>query len=149
MLHSSEVVNLVSEMTEKYEIRNVVLDPVMVSTSGHRLIEEDAVEVIKIRLMRLARVITPNIPEAEILSGCSITTEDDFDEIAVKACPHNEYSWHRMYIILSICCSSCKRGRTDCCNISKEIHRTGNHLRRNYEIGMGHGPVNHFWSMKQ
>jgi hydroxymethylpyrimidine/phosphomethylpyrimidine kinase len=84
MLHSSEVVNLVAEMIEKYQIRNIVLDPVMVSTSGHRLIEEDAVEVIKTRLMPLARVITPNVPEAEILAGCKITGEEEFDAIARK-----------------------------------------------------------------
>lgn len=84
MLHSSEVVCLVAEMIEKYQIRNIVLDPVMVSTSGHRLIEEDAVEVIKTRLMPLARVITPNIPKAEMLAGCSILSEEDFDEIARK-----------------------------------------------------------------
>ena len=82
MLHSAEVVNLVADMIGKYEIRNVVLDPVMVSTSGHRLIEENAVGVIMRRLMPLARVITPNIPEAEILAGCSISGEDVFDEIA-------------------------------------------------------------------
>lgn len=84
MLHSSEVVNLVAEMIEKYQIRNIVLDPVMVSTSGHRLIEEDAVEVIKTRLMPLARVITPNVPEAEILAGCKIAGEDEFEAIARK-----------------------------------------------------------------
>lgn len=82
MLHSSEVVILVAEMIEKYGIRNVVLDPVMVSTSGHRLIEEDAVEVIKSRLLPLARVITPNVPEAEILAGCKIAGEDEFEAIA-------------------------------------------------------------------
>lgn len=82
MLHSAEVVILVAEMIEKYQIRNVVLDPVMVSTSGHRLIEPDAVEVIKDRLMPLARVITPNVPEAEILADCKINGEDEFDDIA-------------------------------------------------------------------
>ena len=82
MLHSSEVVILVAEMIEKYGITNVVLDPVMVSTSGHRLIEEDAVEVIKSRLLPLARVITPNVPEAEILAGCKIAGEDEFEAIA-------------------------------------------------------------------
>ena len=66
MLHSAEVVEVVARMLEKYGIRNVVLDPVMVSTSGHRLIEESAIEVITKRLEPLARVITPNIPEAEI-----------------------------------------------------------------------------------
>ncbi len=84
MLHSAEVVILVAEMIEKYQIRNVVLDPVMVSTSGHRLIEPDAVEVIKDRLMPLARVITPNVPEAEILADCKIDGEDNFDDIARK-----------------------------------------------------------------
>lgn len=82
MLHSAEVVNLVADLLEKYEIRNVVLDPVMVSTSGHRLIEEEAVEVINTRLMPLARVITPNVPEAEILAGCPISSGDFFDDIA-------------------------------------------------------------------
>ena len=82
MLHSAEVVILVADMIEKYGIRNLVLDPVMVSTSGHRLIEEDAVEVIKDRLLPLARVITPNVPEAEILAGRKITGEEDFDTVA-------------------------------------------------------------------
>lgn len=84
MLHSTKVVNLVAEMIEKYEIRNVVLDPVMVSTSGHKLIEDDAIESIKNRLIPLSRVITPNIPEAEILSGCKISSEQDFEQIAKK-----------------------------------------------------------------
>lgn len=84
MLHSSKVVNLVAEMIEKYGIRNVVLDPVMVSTSGHKLIEDDAIESIKNRLIPLSRVITPNIPEAEILSGCKISSEQDFEQIAKK-----------------------------------------------------------------
>lgn len=84
MLHSSKVVNLVAEMIEKYGIRNVVLDPVMVSTSGHKLIEDDAIVSIKNRLIPLSRVITPNIPEAEILSGCKISSEQDFEQIAKK-----------------------------------------------------------------
>lgn len=92
MLHSSEVVCLVAEMIEKYGIKNVVLDPVMVSTSGHRLIEEDAVETIRRRLMPLARVITPNIPEAEILAGCPITGEGDFDRVARKLSGNDKVS---------------------------------------------------------
>ena len=84
MLHSTKVVNLVAEMIEKYGIRNVVLDPVMVSTSGHKLIEDDAIESIKNRLIPLSCVITPNIPEAEILSGCKISSEQDFEQIAKK-----------------------------------------------------------------
>jgi hydroxymethylpyrimidine/phosphomethylpyrimidine kinase len=82
MLHSAEVVTLVARMMEKYEIRNLVLDPVMVSTSGYRLIEEAAIEVIKEKLMPLVRVLTPNVPEAEILIGRRISGEVDFPEVA-------------------------------------------------------------------
>ncbi len=84
MLHSAAVVEVVASMIEKYQIRNVVLDPVMVSTSGHRLIEESAIEVLKARLIPLARVITPNIPEAEILAGCTIDSEEQFAQVAQK-----------------------------------------------------------------
>ena len=82
MLHSAEVVSVVADKIEQYKIKNVVLDPVMVSTSGHRLIEEQAVDVLKLRLVPLARVITPNIPEAEILAGVKITSEAQFAEVA-------------------------------------------------------------------
>ncbi|MED9996423.1 MAG: bifunctional hydroxymethylpyrimidine kinase/phosphomethylpyrimidine kinase [Paludibacteraceae bacterium] len=82
MLHSAEVVHVVAKKIEQYGIKNVVLDPVMVSTSGHRLIEETAIDSLKSRLMPLARVITPNIPEAEILFGQKIVSEKDFAHVA-------------------------------------------------------------------
>ena len=82
MLHSSEVVQCVARMLRKYEADNIVLDPVMVSTSGHRLIEESAIEVLKSELIPMARVITPNIPEAEILLGEAISKQDDLPDAA-------------------------------------------------------------------
>lgn len=82
MLHSAEVVEVVAAKIEEHAIRNIVVDPVMVSTSGHRLIEESAVEVLKKRLFPLARVITPNLPEAEILIGRAIHGESDFKAVA-------------------------------------------------------------------
>ena len=82
MLHSAEVVKIVADKIKNYSIKNVVLDPVMVSTSGHRLIEDPAVEVIKKLLLPLARVVTPNLPEAEILIGRTISGEYDFDGVA-------------------------------------------------------------------
>lgn len=69
MLQSAEIVQTVAEMLRKHKVGNVVLDPVMVSTSGHRLIEEEAIATLRSELIPLARVITPNIPEAEILLG--------------------------------------------------------------------------------
>ena len=82
MLHSAEVVKIVANKIEQYSIKNVVLDPVMVSTSGHRLIEESAISALKKRLLPLARVVTPNVPEAEILIGRAIKGEEDFREVA-------------------------------------------------------------------
>ena len=82
MLHSAKVVHCVVRMLRKYAITNVVLDPVMVSTSGHKLIEDSAIEVLKSELMPLARVITPNIPEAEILLGEAISKQDDLPTAA-------------------------------------------------------------------
>ena len=82
MLHSAEVVYSVVSMLRKYNIKNVVLDPVMVSTSGHKLIEDNAIAVLKSDLMPLARVITPNIPEAEILLGEPIEKQGDLPEAA-------------------------------------------------------------------
>ncbi|MFI3296170.1 MAG: bifunctional hydroxymethylpyrimidine kinase/phosphomethylpyrimidine kinase [bacterium] len=75
MLHSSETIIHVKAELEKASIRNIVLDPVMVATSGHRLIEESAIETLKTELIPMARVITPNIPEAEILLGKSISEQ--------------------------------------------------------------------------
>ena len=69
MLHSAEVVLAVKEQLQGFGVTNVVLDPVMVSTSGHRLIEDSAVKVLSEELVPMARVITPNVPEAEILAG--------------------------------------------------------------------------------
>ena len=82
MLYSLEVVNIVANMIEKYQVKNIVVDPVMMSTSGYRLIEENAIELIKNRLIPLSRVITPNIPEAEMLADCKISSEQDFDKVA-------------------------------------------------------------------
>ena len=77
MLHSAEVVHSVARLLRKYGIKDVVLDPVMVSTSGHKLIEDSAIAVLKSDLMPLARVITPNIPEAEILLSEPIERQGD------------------------------------------------------------------------
>ena len=82
MLHSAEVVLAVKEQLQGFGVTNVVLDPVMVSTSGHRLIEDSAVKVLSEELVPMARVITPNVPEAEILAGECITSQADLPRIA-------------------------------------------------------------------
>ncbi len=76
MLHSREVIQTVADVLAQYQCKNVVLDPVMVATSGDRLIKEDAVVMLKEQLFPMARLITPNIPEAEILTDRKITDND-------------------------------------------------------------------------
>ena len=73
MLHSARLIRAVAEALRRYEARNIVLDPVMVAQSGDRLLESDAVGAIREHLMPLAEVVTPNIPEAEVLTGRRIS----------------------------------------------------------------------------
>ena len=84
MLHSGEVVRAVAKMLKRYQITNIVLDPVMVAKSGDKLIEDEAIEVLKTVLMPMARVITPNIPEAEILLEEPIVHQNDMPTAAER-----------------------------------------------------------------
>ena len=77
MVSDKELIRVITRKLKQYEARRIVVDPVMVATSGARLISEDAIETLKQELFPLATVLTPNIPEAEVLSGQSIKTADD------------------------------------------------------------------------
>jgi hydroxymethylpyrimidine/phosphomethylpyrimidine kinase len=77
MVSSAELIEVIAEVIVKYGLKNVVVDPVMVSTSGTRLLPEDAVSVLTDRLFPLADLITPNIPEAEFLTGMEIDSVAD------------------------------------------------------------------------
>jgi len=82
MVASVPLIQVIGDKLEEYGAKNLVVDPVMVATSGDRLISEDAVDALKNRLFPLATIITPNIPEAELLSGHSITDAADMEEAA-------------------------------------------------------------------
>ena len=77
MLHSSELIRAVKETLTMYDIKNIVLDPVMVATSGDKLLQDEAIETLKRELIPFARVITPNIPEAEVLLSRKIGGQRD------------------------------------------------------------------------
>jgi hydroxymethylpyrimidine/phosphomethylpyrimidine kinase len=81
MLHSSELISAVKETLVSYPIKNIVLDPVMVATSGDKLLQDEAIETLKNELIPIARVITPNIPEAEVLLGRSIGSQRDMSVV--------------------------------------------------------------------
>jgi hydroxymethylpyrimidine/phosphomethylpyrimidine kinase len=77
MVSSSGLIETIAEKLKEYHADNIVVDPVMVATSGSKLISDDAIETLKTQLLPLATVLTPNIPEAEVLSGMEIKTSDD------------------------------------------------------------------------
>ncbi|MDD6038233.1 MAG: bifunctional hydroxymethylpyrimidine kinase/phosphomethylpyrimidine kinase [bacterium] len=77
MVSSSALIHMIATKLKEYEAGNIVVDPVMVATSGAKLINDDAIETLKRELLPLATVITPNIPEAEILAGQNIETAED------------------------------------------------------------------------
>ena len=86
MVASSDLIRVISSKLKEYKAKNIVVDPVMVATSGAKLISDDAIETLKQELLPLADVITPNIPEAEVLSGMTIRNEDDMIAAAKVIC---------------------------------------------------------------
>jgi hydroxymethylpyrimidine/phosphomethylpyrimidine kinase len=84
MLSTAEIVHTVAEFLKSHAGAPLVVDPVMVATTGAHLLEDDAIDVYKNELIPLATVITPNIPEAEVLSGLSIHNMDDMKAAAER-----------------------------------------------------------------
>ncbi len=77
MVSSAELVEAIAERLMFYKAENIIVDPVMVATSGSSLIETDAITTLKHKLLPIATLVTPNIPEAEILADMKISTKDD------------------------------------------------------------------------
>jgi hydroxymethylpyrimidine/phosphomethylpyrimidine kinase len=82
MLSSASIVETVADRIEAWGVERFVVDPVMVAKGGHPLLQPNAVDAVKVRLLPLALVVTPNIPEAEILSGIGIDSDDAAREAA-------------------------------------------------------------------
>lgn len=82
MVSRKELIIVIGEKLREYQADHIVLDPVMVSTSGRRLLEEDAADTLKACLFPLAAVITPNIPEAQVLTGLKIQGSGDMETAA-------------------------------------------------------------------
>ena len=77
MVSSKELIHVIAESLKTYDAKNIVVDPVMVATSGAKLISDEAIASLKEELLPLACILTPNIPEAEVLSGISVKSEED------------------------------------------------------------------------
>lgn len=187
MLHSSELIIAVRDTLAGYDIGNIVLDPVMVATSGDPLLRQEAVETLKNVLVPFARVITPNIPEAEILLGEKITSQSELPSFARKLSVKGKVSvllkaghlsderlvdvfynaetdemlelesrrvntrnTHGTGCTLSSAVASfLARGYSldDAVLSAKEYINGAIVSGADYEIGHGHGPVNHFYEL--
>ena len=84
MVASSGLIEAISERLRFYKAENIVVDPVMVATSGAKLISDDAVETLRQELLPLAAIATPNIPETEVLSGIAVRSPADMEKAAEK-----------------------------------------------------------------
>lgn len=82
MISSKEQIEVIAQVLETYPCRHVVLDTVMIASSGQRLLPEDAIEALTRRLFPLATLLTPNIPEAEYLTECLIRSDEERIEVA-------------------------------------------------------------------
>jgi len=184
MLCSSEVVLLVSRRIKKYKIRNLVVDPVMRSKVGVDLLKPTAVNVLKNDLLPLAMVITPNIDEAEILSGIKIENVEDMKRAALKLkelgprwvvvkgghLKSNDNSIDivfdgERYIELkaeriftenthgtgctfsAAICAGLAMGNETMNSIRSAKNYINGAIANSFDIGKGHGPLNHFWKI--
>ena len=84
MLHSVKVIRSVIKSIDQIKVRNIILDPVMIAKGGTKLIDNKAIDLIKSTLIKKVLVITPNIPEAEILTNTKIKTKEDMIVVAQK-----------------------------------------------------------------
>ncbi len=82
MVSSAELIKVIAERLAYYKAENIVVDPVMVATSGSELMKTDAVSVLTRELLPLATLVTPNIPEAEVLSEQTVHTTEDMERVA-------------------------------------------------------------------
>ncbi|NCB52122.1 MAG: bifunctional hydroxymethylpyrimidine kinase/phosphomethylpyrimidine kinase [Clostridia bacterium] len=82
MVSSTGLIAVIAEKLAQYGAKRIVVDPVMVSTAGSKLLQDDAVAALEEKLLPLADLLTPNIPEAEILSGLKITSPEDMEKAA-------------------------------------------------------------------
>lgn len=187
MLSSAELIGALKECLFPYKIKNIVLDPVMVATSGDRLIDEHAAKALKEVLIPAARVITPNLPEAEVLLDTKITNPAQLPEMAKRLSLNGNVSvmlkaghlhsdvltdifynaetdevlrleskrvdtnnTHGTGCTLSSAIASfLARGFSlnDAIRHAKDYINQAIIAGADYQIGHGHGPVNHFYNL--
>lgn len=184
MLSNKQIVESVAAKVIQYNLTNVVLDPVMVTSSGSSLLNSDARDTLIQRLFPLTTVLTPNIPEAEVISGLEISTIEDMKVAAEKI-----NSLGSKYVLLkgghlnnsadaidilydgetflefrakradtkNTHGTGCTYSAAICAGLAKgfsvpeSIKEAKDYvtlaIENSFDIGAGHGPLNHFWKI--
>ena len=188
MLFSSELIKVVAEKLIQYSAKNIVLDPVMVATSGDKLLRDDAIEAIKEHLMPIAEIVTPNLSEAGVILDRKIDSVEELRQGARDIAMHGStgvlikgghladaelcsdvlyLSKENRFLVMEELRIETENTHGTGCTLSSAVAA---HLARGmnleesvkrakayvtcaiesgalYELGTGHGPVNHFYGI--
>ena len=172
MVSSSDLIKTIAKSLKEYNGKNIVLDPVMVATSGAKLISDDAISTLKEYLIPLATVITPNIPEAEVLSNMEIHNEEEMIKAAAVISEKydcavlckgghsindandllkriNNPNTHGTGCTLSSAiASNLAKGRDLDTSVEKAKEYISGALSAMLDLGKGSGPMNHAFAIK-
>lgn len=184
MVSESEIIKTIAEDLKKHEAKNIVVDPVMISKSGFDLLQPDAKEALIKYLLPLADIVTPNLPEAEVLIGREVKTIEDMEKAALlihKMGPKNvlvkgghmtsdetsidvlydgqkltHYESERIHT-RNTHGTGCTLSSAITANLAKDLDTAQSvrdakeyittAIRYALDIGQGHGPTNHFYSL--
>ncbi|MCX7714966.1 MAG: bifunctional hydroxymethylpyrimidine kinase/phosphomethylpyrimidine kinase [Clostridia bacterium] len=180
MVSNAGIIEAIADALIRYMPKHIVLDPVMMSTSGHPLLKEDAISALIKNLMPLSEIVTPNLSEAEMLSEIQIKAEADIlkalckirnmgaKNVLIKGghlsgrpidtllCNDKIYKFSSERIntvnthgtgctLSSAIAAFLAQGDDVCGAVRKAKDYLLGALKNSYPIGLGHGPVNHFW----
>ena len=145
MVSSAALIETIAERLRFYEAKHIVVDPVMVATSGSKLLRDDAITALTEKLLPMAEVVTPNIPEAEILSGLSITDAAGMEAAAQKINPNTHGTG---CTLSSAIASNLAKGYDLTASVERAKAYISGCLSAMLDLGHGSGPMNHMFELK-
>ena len=164
MVSSAELIGVIAEKLRSYDAKHIVVDPVMVATSGSKLLRDDAVQALTEKLLPMAEVVTPNIPEAEILSGMKITVLckgghqiNDADDLLWRNGCGKWFRGRRIdnpnthgtgCTLSSAIASNLAKGYDLDASVERAKAYISGCLSAMLDLGHGSGPMNHMFALK-
>ena len=142
MVSSAELIGVIAEKLHTYGAKHIVVDPVMVATSGSKLLRDDAVQALTEKLLPMAEVVTPNIPEAEILSGMKITDAAGMEAAA------NPNTHGTGCTLSSAIASNLAKGYDLDASVERAKAYISGCLSAMLDLGHGSGPMDHMFALK-